>query len=214
MKAETFEGQTNLKESSSLNEVFKAIYSRRAVRIYKDQPVSQTIIDQVIDAGRMAPSAMNRQPWNFYVLTDKELIKSFSKQIAKQSIIGIAKMGLKNIAKSVITLLHAPHDTSFFKGDDHIFHGAPVVIFLSAPKDNEWAAIDIGACAQNMMLAAKSLGIDSCPVGLAKFVEGTKLYSKLNIIDTDHVLLAIIMGYGDESPVVHERNRKNIQHVD
>jgi nitroreductase len=84
-----------------------------------------------------------------------------------------------------------------------------VVIFITAPKDNEWAPLDIGMCAENIMLAAKSLGLDTCPVGLAKFVEKTKIYGKLNIPETEKVMLAVIMGYGDELAEPKERKRDN-----
>jgi nitroreductase len=200
-------------KENKINETLSVIYSRRAVRRYKDKPVNRTLIEQVIGAGRMAPSAMNMQPWKFYVLNDKGEIKSFSNQIAKASVKGIAKTGVKGIAKAVSSALLHPHDLSFFKGDDFIFHGAPVVIFITAPKDNEWAGLDIGACAQNMMLAAKSFGLDTCPVGLAKFVENTQVFPKLNISKKDHVMLAVILGYGDETPEMHERKRNNLFYI-
>ena len=59
------------------------------------------------------------------------------------------------------------------------------------------------------MLAAKSLGLDSCPVGFAKFIGKTKGYIKLGIPKDEQVHLAIIIGYGDESPKPHERNKNN-----
>ena len=192
------------------NETFRTIYERRAVRSYKDKPVSMEIIEQLLDAGRMAPSAINKQPWKFYILTNQEEIQRYSKEIAvaaikgivmgvtKKGISGLLKTGIKKVIKSGKDFLHFSHGSDFLKAKDAIFHGAPVVIFITSPKDNEWAPLDIGMCAQNIMLAAKSLGLDSCPVGLAKFVEQTKIYSKLNIPEFDHVNLAIILGYGQE----------------
>lgn len=64
-------------------------------------------------------------------------------------------------------------------------------------------------CAQNMMLAARSLGLESCPIGLAKFIEQTKLYSQMNVPLIDQVDLAIIIGYGDETPELKERKKEN-----
>jgi nitroreductase len=91
-----------------------------------------------------------------------------------------------------------------------IFHGAPAVIFITADKSNEWADIDIGMCAQNIMLAAKSLGYDSCPVGLAKAIDKTKVYSELKIPITEEVKLALAIGYAYEQPEIHKRNMDNI----
>jgi nitroreductase len=124
-----------------MNEVIKTIFERRAVRKYKDKPVSKEIIEQLLNAGRMA--------------------------------------------------------------------GAPVIIFITAPKENEWAGLDSGMCWQNSMLAAKSFGLESCPIGFGKFIEKTKYYSKLNIPSTGRIHPAIIIGYGDESPEIHERIKNN-----
>ena len=55
-----------------MNEVLKIIYARRAVRKYNDKPLDRKIIEELLDAGRMAPSAINKQPWKFYILTKKE----------------------------------------------------------------------------------------------------------------------------------------------
>ena len=198
----------------AINKTFESIYSRRAVRKYKETAIEKDIIMQIVDAGRMAPSAMNRQPWKFYVLTDKKEIKSFSKEIGKASFKGISKIKIGDAGKAIVSALLHPHDLSFFKGDDFIFHGAPVVIFITAPRDNDWAALDIGACAQNMMLAAKSLGIDSCPVGLAKFVENTEIYSSLHISKKEQVMLAVILGYGNEVPEIHKRKKDNLIFID
>lgn len=192
-----------------MNETLKTIYGRRSVRKYKDKPVDRKIIEQLLDAGRMAPSAINKQPWKFYVLTKKEDIVAFSKEISKASARIFLKSGLKNIIRTAKTAFHLEHGIDFFKGEDPIFHGAPVVIFITAPKDNEWSSLDIGMCAQNMMLAAKSLGLDSCPVGLGKFVEQTKIFSKLEVPKSEQVCLSIIFGHGNENPEVHERIKTN-----
>lgn len=180
------------------NATLKTIYERRAVRKYLDKPVPKEIIEELLDAARMAPSAINRQPWKFYILTSKSSIKSFSDQVTK------AAAGHYHLA-FVSGIISKSYD---------VFHGAPVVIFITAPKDNDWAQLDIGMCAQNMMLAAKSLGLDTCPVGFAKFVEGTEDVKKLGISKNERVLLAVIAGYGDETPELHKRNKKNAFYVD
>jgi nitroreductase len=197
-----------------MNDTIKTIFERRAIRKYKEKAVSKETIEQIIDAGRIAPSAMNRQPWKFYVVTSKEDIKLFSHEIAKQGLKTIPKIGIKEAVKSIVTgITNLSHGIDFLLSKDPVFHEAPVVIFITAPKDNEWAALDIGMCSQNMMLAAKSLGLDSCPIGFGKFVEKTKSYSKLNIPVDDRVQLAIIIGYGDEKPEVHTRKKDNVFYI-
>lgn len=179
------------------NETLTTIYQRRAVRKYKEKPVDKALIEQIIDAGRMAPSAMNRQLWKFYVLTDRKLIHSLSPLIVK-------------VANKVLSWAHGADHS---KTTDIIFHNAPVVIFITAPRKNQWAALDVGMCCQNMMLAAKSLGLDTCPVGLAKFLEQTNKISILGLQASEQIQLALVVGYGDEKPAVHERKKDNLKFV-
>jgi nitroreductase len=196
-----------------MNDILKNIYERRAVRKYKDMPLSKELVDILLDAGRMAPSAMNRQPWKFYVLTNTGKIKTFSKEIAGLAVKELKHVSLKDAAKMALSYFHLSKMIDFIRNDDHIFYGAPVVIFITTPVNDEWAALDAGMCAQNIMLAAKALGLDSCPVGFAKFVTQTKDYYRLNIPDTEEVHLAIAVGYGDEQPVMHERIANNAVYI-
>jgi nitroreductase len=189
---------TVIQNTLKMNETLKTIYERRAVRTYLDKPVSKELIEQLLDAGRMAPSAINKQPWKFYVVTKKETIKLFSDEIGK-------------VAASHYHLAFA---SGLLKMTEAIFHGAPVVIFITAPRTNEWAPIDIGMCAQNIMLAAKSLGLDTCPVGMGKFIEETKSFSKLKVSDKEKVILSITAGFGKKIPDVHSREKKNVTYID
>lgn len=177
------------------NETLKTIYERRAVRKFKSQPVDIKLIDKIVDAGRMAPSALNRQLWKFYVLTDKKLINSLSPAVVK-------------VANK---FLNWAHGMDLSRVVDIIFHNAPVVIFITSPKKNEWAAIDVGMCSQNIMLAAKSLGLDTCPIGLAKYLHRPE--AVLGMSSKEEIKLAIVVGYGDERPKIHERKQDNLKYV-
>ena len=189
--------QTEASTQILANETLQTIYQRRAIRKYRHEAVDKVLIEQVIDAGRMAPSAINKQPWKFYVLTRKIDILSFSVEIEK-------------VIEDTTNLAHRSESSTT---ENFVFHDAPVVIFITAPKDNEWAPLDIGMCAENIMLAAKSLGLDSCPVGSAKYVEETKLFSKLQIPANEQVDLALVVGYGDETPAIHERVENNLIYI-
>jgi nitroreductase len=208
MKTET------ISHTATAHAILDVIYERRAVRKYKNQPVERNIVEEIIDAGRMAPSAINKQPWKFYVLMDKTTIKSFSKEIAHVALKEFAQPGIKKIVQTANHLLHFAHDFNFDALSDPIFHGAPVVIFITAPRDNEWAQLDIGMCSQNMMLAAKAFGLDSCPVGFGKFVEHAKIFSRLNVPASEQVHISIIIGYGNEKPEMHKRKSDNIIFID
>lgn len=197
-----------------MNETIKTIYERRAVRKYDERPIEKALINEVIEAGRMAPSAINMQPWKFYVLTNKELIKRLSKEISRAAVSEFSKMKIRKLMKLAASFFHLSHGLDFLKLEDAVFHGAPAVIFISSPKTNEWADLDIGMCSQNIMLAAQSLGLASCPIGFAKYVEKTKSYKKLGIAETEQVIIAIIIGYGVEKPEPKIRLKDNLFFID
>ncbi len=60
-------------------DVFDAVKSRHSVRSYLQDPLPKEKLDRILEAARLSPSAMNRQPWHFIVVTDKEKRKALSK---------------------------------------------------------------------------------------------------------------------------------------
>lgn len=62
------------------------IFHRVSIRKYEDKPVEKEKILQILKAGMQAPSACNQQPWEFYVVTDKEKILSFPKPLPIQDV--------------------------------------------------------------------------------------------------------------------------------
>lgn len=205
---------SNITVPSTAIDILKVIYERRAIRKYQNRPVDHDLIEQVLDAGRMAPSALNNQPWHFYILTDRQMIERFSKEIALTALKGVVKSNVHELTKAAAGLLHFISHPDWDKLKDPVFYGAPVVIFLTAPVNNEWAALDIGMCAQNIMLAAKAFGLDTCPVGFGKFVGQTKSYPLLHIPAEREVLLSIILGYGNETPPLHEHKKGNVVFIE
>jgi len=57
------------------------ILSRRSIRSYENKEIPQEILQQVLEAGRQAPSAVNRQPIHFIVVTDFEAKNELSKSL-------------------------------------------------------------------------------------------------------------------------------------
>jgi nitroreductase len=59
-------------------DTLEAIQKRRSVRKYRSTPLSKDLIDKLIDAARMAPSAMNLQPWEFIAVSDRETLSKIA----------------------------------------------------------------------------------------------------------------------------------------
>jgi nitroreductase len=113
-------------------EVTEAIKTNRSVRQFSDQPVSRADIEQVTNAGRLAGSAKNRQPWQFVVVTDRATLQALSACGPWCTHLAGAAFGVA----LVVDNLHEPST-------------------LTTP-------FDLGRASQNMILAAWERGIASC----------------------------------------------------
>ena len=80
-------------EGESL-EVFEAIKGRRSIRKYKKDPVPEDFITRILDAGRWAPSASNRQPWSFIVLKDIDIKKRVAEATTYGRFLADAPLGV------------------------------------------------------------------------------------------------------------------------
>lgn len=138
-------------------DVFEAIYTRRAVRAYRAQPVDRATLRRLIGAAIQAPSAVNAQPWRFTVVEDRVLLGRISRE-SKERMLGDPPRGLS-----------ADHfrahlvDPAF-----DIFYAAPALVVVSSVTDDHWAVVNCALAAQNLMLAACAEGLGSCWIGFAE----------------------------------------------
>lgn len=77
-------------------DLMELIETRHSVRDYLSDPIPEEILNQILEAGRLAPSARNRQPWRFIVFTSNNDIKELS--------LRCGLIGLSNIFKGYIFL--------------------------------------------------------------------------------------------------------------
>jgi nitroreductase len=165
--------------------VLQAIRERRAVRDYTAGPVSAGMIYQLITSASWAPSAMNEQPCHFTVITDRGLLDDIS-ALAKAWL-------LKNIAS-------LPHSSLFrdLVSDEkfHLLYRAPALIIISAPARSQWTVEDCTLAAQNMMLAATSLGLGSCWIGFAQgWLNTPEARDLLNLSEQNLCVAPIVIGH-------------------
>ncbi len=181
------------------NAVMKAIRERRSIRKYEENPVPKEAIDELLSAATMSPSAMNRQPWDFIVVTDRKMIKELSDRVKKQ-------MRLVGYAQK--------YAERFTGGEDLVFYSAPLLVLVTAPKDYEWAGLDCGILAQTMFLAAYSLGLGSCFIGFARMLnkDGEAL-EMLGVPPDREICAPLIFGYPAEKKEAPERKPKIAKRV-
>jgi nitroreductase len=168
------------------NPVLEAIKSRRAIRSYEDKPVPESAIQTMLEAATYAPSAINVQPWKFTLITSKAEMKLLS-DVAKPALIralpDVSDEGLVNLKKRL-------SDPNY-----NIFYNAPLLIFVACVK-SPYAVYDCSMAAQNMMLAAYTLGIGSCWIGTAvPAANDSNIKARLGIPEYLDVHVAVIFGY-------------------
>lgn len=168
---------------TKLTSVEKVIYRRRSVRVYKNEPVPKEMIQRVLEAGRFAPSAGNCQGWKFVVVTDRKLLDELSASTINFLSLftklyqgkGPGRTALKKtlallkpnaIDQRPMCAIQALMTPKFGEGRLDCFFGAPVaIVILKHHLHISEPDLGIGICAQNMVLAAHSLGLGTCYVG-------------------------------------------------
>ena len=171
-----------------MNEVIKNIVERRSVKKYKNIPVEENLIDEIVMAGTYAPSGMNRQSPIILAITNQEVRDNIASINAK--IMGT---------------------------DINPFYGAPVVLVVLADKNCPTHVYDGSLVMENMMLAAHSLGLGSCWIHRAKETfeteEGREILKNLGIEGEYEGIANCILGYPDEVKEASPRKENYIYKI-
>lgn len=136
-----------------MTNLLDVIKNRRSIRAFTDEQISEQQLDAILEAGLWAPSSHNTQPWHFTVIQNQSVLSEMNRlskeKMAQSSVEWVAKMG---------------------KSPMSIFYNAPTLIVVSGKKFEFFNPIvDCSAAIQNMLLAAESLGLGSCWIGLTRF---------------------------------------------
>lgn len=182
------------------NPVIDAIYARRSIRRFQEKSVPKDTVKKLLSAAAMSPSAMNRQPWRFVVIQNRDKIKELSRHVKKQ--MGLLGYGLRftEIVKSQ---------------DDTVFYSAPLLILVSAEKNDQWSRINCGILAQTLFLAAHSLGLGSCYIGFANALNSdAAVLADLSLPKDHDIIGALIFGYPSEKKDAPVREPRVIKWIE
>ena len=162
--------------------------TRQSCRKYTDQPIPKEIIESIIEAGRLAPSACNAQPYLFTVCTGEK-----AKEVAKQTTgMGMNKFALQ--APVLLVISEMPYNKSAAMG--------------AKIKGNDYRSIDIGITAAYLTAEAAAQGIGSCILG---WFDDAKIR---DICGLEHpVRLVITLGYADERETLRDKKRKKREEI-
>lgn len=169
------------------NEIFKNIYERRSIRNYRPDAVPDDAIKEIIRAGTFAPSAMNVQPWRFVVIRNREMIKRLSDK-AKELWVEQSKNMQSPDLQRLADMVSVPNF--------NLFYNAPLLIMIFTDPRGFMPQVDCAMAAQNMMLAARSLGLGSCWIGLAQPLERvSSIMRELGVPERHRLVGSLIFGF-------------------
>ena len=132
------------------NHVLNAIKTRRSIRSYAEETLTKEQVETLIDIALHSPSGMNLRPWHITAVTDRELINQMDRDLVA--------ILTKSADPAVIERLKARNN--------RMIYNAPALFFITVKKIRGYEDIDAGIMAQNICLAAKSMGLDSVMIAM------------------------------------------------
>lgn len=171
-------------------DALECMLTRKSTKRYKSDAVPKEYIEKIVEAGKAAPTGMNRQSPIILAVTNKQVRDEMSALNAKAA-------GVENA---------------------DLFYGAPAVLVVLAKKDVMTHLYDGALVMGNMLHAAHALGLGACWVHRAKetfeMPEGKALLKKLGIEEEYEGIGNCIVGYPDGEPQAKEKKKDWVYYVD
>ena len=155
--------------------ILAEILERRSIRKYKADPVEKEKLERILEAGRLAPSAKNRQEWRFIVIQKKEIRKRIKE----------AAFGQDPVGEAPVIIAVCTTNISYRMPNGQ----------LSYP-------VDLSIAASFMLLQAVSEGLGTCC--MTTFDEET-VKEIISAPYAMRVVMLLLIGYADEKPEPAER---------
>lgn len=159
------------------------IFNRVSIRKFKDKDIEQEKIDLLMKAAMAAPSAGNQQPWEFYIIKNKDIIKRLSK----------ASKYAKCLENAPIAIVP--------------------VYRTQGLKFKEYAHIDMSIACENLWLEATELGLGCVWLGIAPLQDRMDIVNDIISLDDNYQAFALMaIGYPNESKKQQDRYDANRVH--
>jgi nitroreductase len=176
------------RSSISFEEYYKLAKQRRSVRWFLKKSVPREIIDKAILAANQSPSACNRQPFEFRIIDDADLLKKVVKY----------PMGTTGYGHSipVMVVVVGNLDAYFDERDRHVIY------------------IDASLASMSMMLALETLGLSSCAINWPDIDDRErKMANFLNLEPHQRPIMCMGLGYPDPEGLVAFSEKRNLQQI-
>lgn len=144
---------THFKTSMTVSD---AIWARRSVRSYAPEKLPRATIDALLVSAVRAPTAVHGEPWVFVIVQDGLKLKRLSDR-AKPLFVHEVQRAQLDRGGHALDIFTSP--------DFNIFYDAGTLIVIGAQVNGPFAVADCWLAAENLMLAACSLGLGTCVIG-------------------------------------------------
>ncbi len=165
------------------------IRTRRSIRKYTDQPVSDEAVMQLLESARLAPSGSNTQPWHFIVVRSDAMKKQLAKAAHNQKWMAEAPVHIVCVADVRC----------------RIAENEPVSLDEESPLvETKQIIRDMSIAVEHIVLEAESLGLGTCWIA---WFEQKDIRPVLNIPSDKYVLCILTVGYPGEKPAARPRRK-------
>ena len=183
-----------------MNETLKNIAERYTCRDFKSTPLTEQQVEELVKAALAAPSAMNRQPWHVIMVTDKALVDELDAE------------GMDIISKNEDQSMY----NRMMERGGKLFYNAPgLAIVLS--DGSKWGTFDCGILCQNVVLAAESMGLGTCIVGMAGVPlngpRAAEYAERFGFPEGHEFAVGILVGEINSGKEPHEHDRNKVSYV-
>jgi len=183
-----------------MNETLNHINERFTCRDFSGAPLRREQLDELVKAALSAPSAMNLQPWHVIAITDKRLIDELDAD------------GME--------IISSWEDKTTFerfkeRGGKMLYNAPCLILVLS--DGSTWGTLDCGILCQNVVIAAESMGLGSCIVGMAGVPLGgekAEYYKKVFRFPEGHTFaIGILIGEIASGKAPHEHDLNKVSYI-
>ena len=168
-------------DGAAARAVLENIATRTSVRAYTSEPVPEEMVEQLLRAGMAAPSAMNRQPWEFIVVNDRVALDTLAAHLKYAKMLTQAPLAIIVCAEKMITTRDG------------------------VTRENHFWEHDASAAAENILLAAHALGLGAVWTAASDPERSAIVRETLGITGTVIPLCVIPIGFPAEDPAPKDK---------
>ena len=176
------------KPQISYEDFYKLTRYRRSVRWFLDQRIPRDLVDKAVLAASQAPSACNRQPFQYFIIDDPDLLKTVS----------TLPKGIKGYAEGIPMLMVVVGnlDAYFDERDRHVIY------------------IDASLANMTLMLALETMGLSSCPINWPDIESlEQEMEQVLDLKKHQRPLMCMAIGYPDPEGMVAFSEKRNLDQI-